>query len=110
MAAPVCVAMIAEGGNDRENTLSEMYGGKGDAKSGANPLYEAIGDVSTSPPRPAYTNALTTVTHAVPTIKARMASCAFGDVHMSKQRMFRCVLSSCLSSRGQRCYCAFGRS
>ena len=46
MAAPVCVAMIAEGGGDRENTLSEVYGGKGDAKSGANPLYEAIGDVS----------------------------------------------------------------
>lgn len=47
MAAPVCVAMIAEEGRDRENTLSEVYGGKGDAKAGANPLYEAIGDVST---------------------------------------------------------------
>ena len=45
-AAPVCVAMIAEGGRDRENTLSEMYGGKGNSNSGANPLYEAIGDVS----------------------------------------------------------------
>jgi len=42
----VCVAMIAEGGRDRENTLSEMYGGKGDSNSGANPLYAAIGDVS----------------------------------------------------------------
>ena len=38
--------MIAEGGRDKENTLSEVYGGKGDAKAGANPLYEAIGDVS----------------------------------------------------------------
>ncbi len=42
----MCVAMIAEGGRDRENTLSEMYGGKGDTNSGANPLYAAIGDVS----------------------------------------------------------------
>lgn len=50
MAAPVCVAMIAEEGSDRENTLSEVYGGKGDAKAGANPLYEAIGDVGTQYP------------------------------------------------------------
>ena len=46
MAAPVCVAMIAEEGADKENTLSEMYGGKGGAGAGATPLYEAIGDVS----------------------------------------------------------------
>ena len=46
MAAPVCVAMIAEEGGDKENTLSELYGGKGEAGAGATPLYEAIGDVS----------------------------------------------------------------
>ena len=46
MAAPVCVAMIAEEGTDKENTLSELYGGKGGTGAGAEPLYEAIGDVS----------------------------------------------------------------
>ncbi len=38
--------MIAEEGGDKESTLSELYGGKGEAGAGATPLYEAIGDVS----------------------------------------------------------------
>ena len=45
MAAPVCVAIIAEEGGDKESTLSELYGGKGGEGAGATPLYEAIGDV-----------------------------------------------------------------
>ena len=78
-AAPVCVAMIAEGGGDRENTLSEMYGGRGDAESGANPLYEAIGDVSISSPFPfmAETHALSKavlVPHSPQHLDSRMGS------------------------------------
>ena len=37
------VAMVQNSG--KETTLSVLYGGKGDSNSGANPLYEAIGDV-----------------------------------------------------------------
>lgn len=46
-AAPMLVALVQEGG--KEATLSALYGGQGDDAAGANPLYEAIGDVRHRP-------------------------------------------------------------
>ena len=37
------VALVQQG--EREATLSSLYGGQGDDSAGANPLYEAIGNV-----------------------------------------------------------------
>ena len=42
-AAPRIVALVQQG--EREETLSAYYGGQGSDSAGANPLYEAIGDV-----------------------------------------------------------------
>ena len=43
MAAPVAVALAT--GSNREDSISELYGGKGDTAALADPVYNAIGQV-----------------------------------------------------------------